>query len=690
MTWLTPGLAGLVAAIAVPTLVLLYFLKLRRREVEISSTLLWAKSIKDLQANAPFQRLRRNLLLLLQLIVLALILLALGQPQWSGDAGRADATVMMIDRSASMATIDAVDEAGTPISRLERAKREAIAFVDAMPERSFLGTGAPGQALVVAFDQDAEVIQPYTTSKAVLRERINGIRATDAPTSITAAMRLAEPYVKPKQVEGVGLRPGDRVVMWSDGNVRDLDGVLLHPESTFEYRAVGSRATHNVGITALRAERPFDDPERAQVFVALEHNGKDPVDVDIQLEIDGRVDGVQQVRLPGADMQSHQAGLGGVVFRLDRATSALVRIVILTPDALASDNVADLVLPPARRLRTILVGDDTLFLDAALRRLGLAHYEVLTTTQFMDRAQDGAISDVDVAVLAGWSPEGQEGDPQAGLPTLARGGRYLVFKAIPPLPGLKQLQVDREPEPTFIVTSQREHPVFRHAPIDELEIFKPIAFTASDRVRVLARGTDGPLVVEALGGDARAIIVGFDPAETTWVFRPTFPVFLAAAVRYLGELSDTGDELGERGVHPGETLSMILPSGARSARLTIPASATSGEPERTMALELAQDNRVNYGPLRTGGLYELSWDGPRGPSDVERDGRSVRLIPVNLASREETLIDVKDSITLPTGAVAAQPAEATLTAKRAWPWLLLAALAFVMLEWWIYNRRVYV
>ncbi len=690
MTWLTPGLAGVIAAIAVPLLVLLYFLKLRRREVEISSTLLWAKSIKDLQANAPFQKLRRNLLLFLQLLILALMLLALAQPQWSGAAGSGAASVIMIDRSASMATLDAQSESGESITRLERAKREAIAFVDRMPERSLLSSGGPGQAMVIAFDGDAEVIQPYTSNKALLRDRITNIRATDSPTSMTAAMQLAAPYVRPRNVEGQGLRPGDAIVMWSDGNVRDLDTVRLHPESLFDYHAVGRVGTHNVGITALRAERPFDDPERAQVFVALEHNGTDPIDVDVQLEIDGRVDGVQQIRLPGADPVNKQAGLGGVVFRLERSTSVLVRIVILTPDALAADNAADLVLPPSRRLRVALVGEDTLFLDAALSRLGLAQYDVMTPTQFMKKAKHGAIDDIDVAVLSAWRPDAEELDPSGGLPALARGGRYLIFGAIPPLPGVRALNIEGEPKPTFIITSQREHPVFRHSPIDELEIFKPIAFTASEQVRVLARSTDGPIVIEAMGGDVRAIVLGFDPAETTWVFRPTFPVFLAAAVRYLGELSDTGDELGETGLHPGETLSMILPRGAKSVRLTIPASPTSGAGKRDVSLELTPDGRVNFGPLRTGGLYELSWAGPAGPSDVERNGRAVRIIPANMTNRDETLIDVRDTVTLPTGAVTAQPAEATLTATRTWPWLLLGALVIVMLEWWIYNRRVYV
>src|ERR1700733_6813626 len=77
LNWLPATIAG---AIAIPALLILYFLKLRRREMAVPSTFLWKKSIQDLQVNSPFQKLRRNLLLLLQLLLLILLLLSLARP----------------------------------------------------------------------------------------------------------------------------------------------------------------------------------------------------------------------------------------------------------------------------------------------------------------------------------------------------------------------------------------------------------------------------------------------------------------------------------------------------------------------------------------------------------------------------------------------------------------------------------
>src|SRR4051794_23588443 len=87
-------------------IIALYFLKLRRRPVQVPSTLLWRRSLEDLHVNSLFQKLRRNLLLFLQLLFVAMLLIALAGPRVLGTAGRGQRYILAIDNSASMAATD--------------------------------------------------------------------------------------------------------------------------------------------------------------------------------------------------------------------------------------------------------------------------------------------------------------------------------------------------------------------------------------------------------------------------------------------------------------------------------------------------------------------------------------------------------------------------------------------------------
>ncbi|MBL4700821.1 MAG: BatA domain-containing protein, partial [Phycisphaeraceae bacterium] len=134
-------LMSLLALLALPILVF-YFLKLKRQRLEVSSLVLWQQVLADQRVNAPFQKFKRNILLLLQLIALLLLVLAAMQPYWPSQAERAQRVPILIDCSASMAAFDdPTKNTNTPgggggsggnQSRLDAAKAHVQALIDGL------------------------------------------------------------------------------------------------------------------------------------------------------------------------------------------------------------------------------------------------------------------------------------------------------------------------------------------------------------------------------------------------------------------------------------------------------------------------------------------------------------------------------------------------------------------------------
>src|ERR1700730_11213709 len=68
-----PGWATIVLLLLPIFIALLYFLKLKRKPLQVPSTFLWRKSIEDLHVNSLFQWLRDNVLLLLQILTVLVL-----------------------------------------------------------------------------------------------------------------------------------------------------------------------------------------------------------------------------------------------------------------------------------------------------------------------------------------------------------------------------------------------------------------------------------------------------------------------------------------------------------------------------------------------------------------------------------------------------------------------------------------
>lgn len=689
---------ALAAAVAVPALLILYFLKLRRHDVEISTTLLWKKAIQDLQANAPFQKLRRNLLLVLQLLVLAAILLAVAQPQFRGRPVSGERHLILIDASASMNARDARSRSGAIVSRLDAAKEQAIDLVENLAQPGWLDTDSGDRAMVVAFDSSARALQTFTNDRNLLRRAIESIRPTDAPSSVEEAWRLVEaqaPRIKREETHPDGsvgeyeLPPGPvgTIHLFSDGRLPDAAALTPRPEDAFIFHALGTADAPNVGITSLRAGRAFDNPSMLSVFVKLQNNDAHPRTVEVELLLDGVPAAVKSVQLPSASATGSEVapsrapsasaprtlGAGGVVFSLSHPDGAVVAVRLVhgtDPDMLTSDDAAWIVAPPARRLSIAIVTTGSLFLTDALTSLPLARLDQMPPSRYEVLVKEGRAADYDVVVLDRWLPPP---DPDGSFPA----GRYLIFGAIPP-PPFGPAELD-EGEGATVIDWRRDHPVLRSLSLDKLFIarVRRVEVARNGSASVLATSDAGPVILELAEGGARAILVTFDPSDSVWPLEPGMVIFIIAATEYLG-----GDEAGASASYrAGGVLTDQLPREATNVRLAAPDATTSVHAP-------GPDGTVNFGYARHIGVYTATWDGPAGPRDGRIGSRAARPYAVNLLDPDESDIAAATDLALGSRVVAGTRSAAGLATRRLWPWLLLAALVIILFEWFIYNRKV--
>src|SRR5262245_7044539 len=190
-----PTWAAVLLFLVPVVLTLLYFLKLRRKALEVPSTFLWRKSIEDLHVNSLFQWLRDNVLLLVQLsIVLLLIYSALAFQLHGRSTTGGKYSIILLDSSASMSATDVAP------SRLEAARKQALELIDSRPE------GDSG--MVIEFSSSARPLQAYTRDKSLLRAAVRRVTQTLRPTNINEALLQVDARANPhRSTDDAAVRP---------------------------------------------------------------------------------------------------------------------------------------------------------------------------------------------------------------------------------------------------------------------------------------------------------------------------------------------------------------------------------------------------------------------------------------------------------------------------------------------------
>ncbi|MDW8106791.1 MAG: VWA domain-containing protein [Armatimonadota bacterium] len=591
-------------------IILLYLLKVRRREVRVPAKFLFPAITTDVRANALFQRLRPNLLLFLQLLAALLLLTALARPmiQAKGLPGQ---SVLVVDTSASMRATDVAP------SRLEAAKNRLRRFVQELN---------PGEQLaIIEAGAQVRVLASLTSDKQKLLSAIDQIQPTDTVGRLDEALRLAAALV--------GKTEKGRIVLLSDGAFPTVSDFSAGSAQLI-FETIGSSG-ENLAIVAM------DVQERSggyEWFVGVRNLGTRPQKAILEFHAGGKLIDARAITVNGGQSI-------GQTLRARRLQEPL-EARLKANDTLDSDNRAYRVGVAQKPIRVLLVGEGNFFLERALALEPNVQLDKSPNVPEQERSTRVGESDYDLIIF----------DRTSAVPVKARA--VLVINAQGgPIAALGAPV--RMPRVAFW---EREHPLMRYLELGGLLIDNAPQMQPAAWARVLAESQQTPLIVAGEHQGKRWVGIGWNLLESDFPLQPAFPIFIANLLRWA---------VGEQGRQTDLTV-----------RTGTPFSLTVDPTETELRLRTPDNQQLSY-PVNEGSVVIPALERV-GVYTVQGKKTQLR-IAANLLSIEESDIRPRTSIELGGKVVRAQGVLTTL--RDLWKPIVLALLALLMLEWWVFVRR---
>lgn len=610
-------------ALSLPVVVTFYLLKRKRVVKLVPSTLLWQKFLAETQASAPFQRLRHNWLLLLQLLVLLLVVLALARPYFSGRTSEAALQVVILDASASMQARD-----GDP-TRFDTARAGALKLVDGL--RTGFGPKSE-QMLVMVAGANAEVKQSASSEKSALRRAIESARPTDSPTRLAEALRVAGTLTRD--------RPDAEIHLFSDGAGVDLTE-FENKDLRLVFHRVG-RETNNLGIVTLDVKANPENPAQRALFTSVANFSGAPVEARVELRFNDQL-------IEGKSVVFSPTNTTPVVFLASQDRDGVFSVKLDRDDLLAADNEARVVSRLPVPVRVLLVSRGNRFLEKALASAGPS-VELSTATDYTpstDRFDVVVVDDI--------------------TPTVWPTANVLAFHVADTnwFPG--PLGTVETPP---IVDWRNTHPLLRFVNFDNVLIAEAVSVKTPTWALALVDSPEAPLVVAGELGRQRVVWVAFDALQSTWPLRISFPIFVANAVDWLNPATAAAAQLS---VHAGEAFRLPLMGEGTSPTNGVARVVLPGGAERTLPIEPGTRELV-FGDTARQGVYRL------------QTGTNEVVFAVNLLDAAESRIAPRDELSVGRRGevVSTTLKRANL---EYWRWFALAGFAVMMGEWWWFHRR---
>lgn len=506
------NLAGAWFALIIPAIILMYLLKRRRQDRPVASILLWEQVLRDAAANVPWQRLRRNLLLFLQLLTAVALILAVMRPHFAGGS-TGGSVFMLIDTSASM---QATDVAPNRLAAAVAAARRIIGSL-----------GPRDEVTLIELGQRPRVIVSGCRNRGQIDAALASLRAGSGSAALEPALDLATALA-------AGKRDVSLVIISDGGVVPPSAGYTVPYPIRFE--RIGGPAG-NLAVEAVAARAIGG---RLIGLARVRNHSPAEADYALELAVDGRPLDVRRGRLAAG--QSRE-----LLWELP-ADARVVSAQLLGSDALAVDDTAYAVVGERGPVNVLLTSPGNVFIAKAL-----ALTPGVSVTNLNPDAADLAPSGYDLYVYDGALPSSLPNapllvlNPPAG--SFGAGGELTPGEFLPPRGG---------------------EPLLEFVSLADVAIAKTRALTVPAWGHAVLEAAATPLIYAGERNGQRVVVIGFDLHQSNLPLRPAFPILMQNIVGWLLP----GREADVRALAPGEPLTLRPAPQVESVTVTTPSGAS--------------------------------------------------------------------------------------------------------------------
>ncbi|MGI5912104.1 MAG: vWA domain-containing protein [Syntrophomonadaceae bacterium] len=473
------NLAGLGFALIIPIIILLYLLKPRREEMVISSTFLWEQVLKDIEASNPWQRLKKNLLLFLQLLAAALLVVAIARPYLPVVENSARHLVVVLDCSASMAATDV-----SP-SRFAEARRQAGKIAAEL--------GPDDRMTLITMAEKPEVLVSASHDGAALQQVLEGIDLSSGSANLEQTLSIVTAMLK--NDKNISL------LILTDGGVLPF-AEEIKLSCPIKVELIGN-SEDNVGITTLATRQ-----QNKQIITLARVQNFSSKDIASEIELragDVLLD-VKKIELKPGEIQD-------IIWEELPVAVDIIEARLLRKDAYPQDNQAWAVAQIPEPNRALLVTESNIFLEKALALCSALELYKTKPSHYLSSNEDYSFY-----IFDGWLP------PE--LP-------HTPIMVLNPPPGNATIKVNGSLKDISSINIQQEESLLRYVDVNGWQIAAARSLSITGNFKSLLDYENQSLLGVGEDSGQRMAVFGFDLHESNIPLQAGFPILINNLVNWL-------------------------------------------------------------------------------------------------------------------------------------------------------------